>query len=100
MLEVGLLPLPIMLLINFITQWVFTSLMYASCVHGLIHNQPQAGQHLLGTAEDAIARKVKVPVILGVMSQCPDALYCEAVFDRVLENVGDIIDLQLSFIGR
>ena len=42
---------------------------------------------------------VKVPVVLGVMSQCPDALICEATFDKVLSQVGDKVDLSLSFIG-
>ena len=42
---------------------------------------------------------VKVPVILGVMSACPDAILCESVFDRVVERVSDKIDLQLTFIG-
>lgn len=50
--------------------------------------------------EEALMRKRNVPVILGVMSQCPDALYCEAVFDKVLHQVGNIVDLSLTFIGR
>ncbi|KAI0939272.1 hypothetical protein AcV5_000737 [Taiwanofungus camphoratus] len=41
----------------------------------------------------------KVPVTLGVMSRCPDALLCESVFDHVLKRVGDKVDLSLSFIG-
>ncbi|TDL29882.1 hypothetical protein BD410DRAFT_45349 [Rickenella mellea] len=44
-------------------------------------------------------RHVKVPVLLGVMSRCPDALICESVFDKVLSQVGDKVDLSLSFIG-
>ena len=43
---------------------------------------------------------VKVPVTLGVMSRCPDALICEATFDKVVPQVEDKIDLSLSFIGR
>lgn len=43
---------------------------------------------------------VKVPVTLGVMSKCPDALLCESVFDKVVPQVEDKIDLSLSFIGR
>jgi hypothetical protein len=42
---------------------------------------------------------IKVPVVLGVMSQCPDALLCESVFDRVLQRVADKVDLSLTFIG-
>ena len=43
--------------------------------------------------------EVKVPVVLGVMSQCPDALICEATMDKVLSQVNDKVDLSLSFIG-
>lgn len=43
---------------------------------------------------------VKVPVVLGVMSQCPDAILCESVFNRALEHVSDKIDLSLTFIGK
>lgn len=42
----------------------------------------------------------KVSVVLGVMSQCPDAILCESVFDRVLQRVGDKVDLSLTFLGR
>ena len=42
---------------------------------------------------------VRVPVVLGVMSGCPDALLCESVFDRVIQRVADKVDLSLSFIG-
>jgi hypothetical protein len=85
-----------MLLTNFIATWSF--LLCAYLVHAVhAHRLAHQGQQILETIENATR---KVPVILGVMSQCPDALYCEAVFDRVLEHVGDIVDLQLSFIGR
>lgn len=43
---------------------------------------------------------VKVPVILGVMSACPDALICESVFDRVLKKVADKTDLALTYIAQ
>ena len=33
------------------------------------------------------ATDVKVPVTLGVMSRCPDALLCESVFNQVLTKV-------------
>ncbi|THH21586.1 hypothetical protein EUX98_g8354 [Antrodiella citrinella] len=46
-----------------------------------------------------LQRAVKVPVVLGVMSQCPDAILCESVFDDVVEQVGGKIDLSLTFIG-
>lgn len=43
----------------------------------------------------------RVPITLGVMSRCPDALTCEAVFDDVLRRVGyEKVDLALTFIAR
>ncbi|KAH6914918.1 hypothetical protein BKA70DRAFT_559025 [Coprinopsis sp. MPI-PUGE-AT-0042] len=48
-----------------------------------------------GRLEDA-----KVPVQLGVMSQCPDALLCESVFNEVLQYAGDKMDLSLVYIAR
>ncbi|KAG5221601.1 secreted protein [Salix suchowensis] len=38
---------------------------------------------------------VKVPIHLGVMSRCPDAVLCESVFDKVLPRVIGKIDLSL-----
>lgn len=61
-------------------------------VRGLVTSNQQVLEHTTSPR--------KVPVTLGVMSQCPDALYCESVFDEVLKEVGDIVDLRLSFIGR
>ncbi|KAG9126032.1 hypothetical protein FRC07_005150 [Ceratobasidium sp. 392] len=52
--------------------------------------------------QDELTQKVQdinVPVTLGVMSRCPDAITCETVFDKVLERVGDKVDISLSFIG-
>ncbi|KAF8138293.1 hypothetical protein EV363DRAFT_1154254 [Boletus edulis] len=46
------------------------------------------------------AEDIKVPVVLGVMSRCPDAMLCEAVWDRVLQRVGDKVDISLSFIAE
>jgi hypothetical protein len=43
---------------------------------------------------------VKVPVVLGVMSACPDALFCESLFNDVLTQVPDKVELSLSFIGK
>jgi hypothetical protein len=43
---------------------------------------------------------VKVPVQLGVMSKCPDALLCEATFNSVLEKVKDKVDLSLFYIAK
>ncbi|KAI6105591.1 hypothetical protein F5141DRAFT_1006319 [Pisolithus sp. B1] len=50
--------------------------------------------------QTAFVSDVKVPVVLGVMSRCPDALLCESVWDRVLQRVGDKVDISLSFIAK
>ena len=42
----------------------------------------------------------KVPVELGVMSRCPDALLCENVFDHVLQRVPNKVDLTLRYIAK
>ena len=41
-----------------------------------------------------------VPVILGVMSRCPDALLCESVFDDVLKQVGPKMSLEMTYIAK
>ncbi|KAF8592171.1 hypothetical protein K439DRAFT_1610579 [Ramaria rubella] len=41
----------------------------------------------------------RVPILLGVMSRCPDALLCESVFDGALKQTWGIVDVALSFIG-
>jgi len=43
---------------------------------------------------------VNVPVVLGVMSRCPDAIKCESVLNQVVYEVEDKIDLSLTFIGK
>lgn len=43
---------------------------------------------------------VKVPVQLGVMSQCPDALLCESLFKTVFETVKEKADLSLVYVAR
>lgn len=42
----------------------------------------------------------KVPVVLGVMSRCPDAILCESVFNEVLTKVGDKVDLSLTYVAK
>ncbi|KAJ7507799.1 hypothetical protein B0H11DRAFT_1968697 [Mycena galericulata] len=44
--------------------------------------------------------KIRVPVELGVMSRCPDALLCESVFDQVLQKVGSKMDLSLVYVAN
>ena len=43
---------------------------------------------------------IKVPIQLGVMSRCPDALLCESTFNEVLSRVIDKIDLSLVYIAK
>jgi len=52
------------------------------------------------SSQTVFVNDVKVPVVLGVMSRCPDALLCESVWDRVLQRVGDKVNISLSFIAR
>ncbi|KAJ7904507.1 hypothetical protein B0H14DRAFT_2663162 [Mycena olivaceomarginata] len=43
---------------------------------------------------------IRVPVELGVMSRCPDALLCESVFDQVVKQVGpQKVDLSLIYVA-
>jgi len=44
---------------------------------------------------------LRVPITLGVMSRCPDAHACEAVFDNVLRRVGhDKVNIELTFVAK
>lgn len=42
---------------------------------------------------------LRVPVTLGVMSRCPDALLCETLFDSVIPRVYEKINLSLAYIA-
>lgn len=69
-----------------------------SCVAALITNVQ--GYHSRQVILQEARTNVKVPVTLGVMSRCPDAILCESVFDEVVKHTIDKIDLSLTFIGR
>lgn len=43
--------------------------------------------------------KQRVELTLGVMSRCPDAVFAEAAFDRVIPRVLDEISLRFTYIG-
>ncbi|KAG5724357.1 hypothetical protein E4T56_gene16049 [Termitomyces sp. T112] len=43
---------------------------------------------------------VKVPIQLGVMSRCPDALLCENVFDDVLPKVSNKVDISMFYVAK
>jgi len=47
-----------------------------------------------------VDHNTRVPIVLGVMSRCPDALLCESVFDGALTETWDIVDINLSFVGK
>ena len=53
-----------------------------------------------GNVQHSFDADYKVPVELGVMSRCPDALLCENVFDHVLQSVPDKVDLTLRYIAK
>jgi len=76
-----------------VTQNLLFTLLAACAVAALQAPRDQIPLQAPKTAD------VKVPVTLGVMSRCPDALICESVFDRVLMRVSDQIDLSLTFLG-
>jgi hypothetical protein len=42
---------------------------------------------------------LRVPVTLGVMSRCPDALLCETLFDKVIPRVAEKIDISFAYIA-
>ncbi|KAK0522409.1 hypothetical protein OC834_006294 [Tilletia horrida] len=42
----------------------------------------------------------RVRVQVGVMSRCPDAHYCEATLDRILDRVNSKVSLHLSYLGH
>jgi hypothetical protein len=50
--------------------------------------------------QNVSALEVKVNVVLGVMSRCPDALLCESVFDEVLKHVSHKVDLSLTYLAK
>jgi len=41
---------------------------------------------------------VKVPVVLGVTSRDEDALYVQLVFDRVLKEVSDKVNMSFGYV--
>jgi len=55
-----------------------------------------------GSSQQPLASKddIKVPVVLGVMSRCPDAILCENLFDQVLKKVADKVDMELAYIAK
>jgi hypothetical protein len=50
--------------------------------------------------QNSFTSNLRVPVVLGVMSRCPDALLCETLFDNVIPKVADKIDLSLAYVAK
>lgn len=50
--------------------------------------------------QNTFTNNLRVPVVLGVMSRCPDALLCETLFDKVIPKVADKIDLSLAYVAK
>ena len=71
------------------------TLLLSAAVHASMVPEPLQQ----GVLQPTQLHDVKVPVVLGVMSRCPDAILCESVFDEVIGEVGNKIDLTLTFIG-
>jgi len=51
-------------------------------------------------AQEVVLLNIRVPVQLGVMSRCPDALLCESRFNQVLDKVSDKVDLSLVYVAK
>lgn len=51
-------------------------------------------------AQEVLLLNTRVPVQLGVMSRCPDALLCESRFNQVLDQVSDKVDLSLVYVAK
>ena len=62
-----------------------------------LNDNPTSQRHFGAPSEK---QDVKVPVVLGVMSRCPDAQLCESVFEQVLRKVDKKVDISLTFIGK
>lgn len=75
-----------------------------SIVVSLLPALVAAHSHIILNDQSTIADNslniIKVPVQLGVMSRCPDALLCEAIFNDVLAQVWDKVDLSLVYIAK
>lgn len=78
--------------------------MLFSTVVSLLPALVAAHSHIILNDQSTIADNslnvIKVPVQLGVMSRCPDALLCEATFNDVLAQVWDKVDLSLVYIAK
>ena len=74
--------------------YVFFTALFSTIVADLIPFRVQYHDELQTISD------IKVPVRLGVMSRCPDALLCESTFNEVLKKVIDKVDLSLVYIAK
>jgi len=81
-------------LITMMRSFVFFTTLCSTVVAQLLPFRVQY-QDELRTISD-----IKVPVQLGVMSRCPDALLCESTFNEVLSRVIDKVDFSLVYIAK
>ena len=92
--------LPIFLLLITTMLFSFGALLAAAGIAHAHAFPPLAVQDQLHIDYASALDDVKVPVVLGVMSRCPDAMLCEAVFNRVLERVGSKVNISLTFVAK
>uniref|UniRef100_V5EX73 Uncharacterized protein n=1 Tax=Kalmanozyma brasiliensis (strain GHG001) TaxID=1365824 RepID=V5EX73_KALBG len=59
---------------------------------------PFSSEEISATSFDVLGVQ-RVNVTLAVMSRCPDALACEAAFDKVLDRVNAKTHLTMTYIG-
>ena len=81
-------------------SWVYGTSAFVLIPLHFTNQLQEAAKIIFPTINEIVHKEeVKVPVTLGVMSRCPDALLCETIFDRVLAQVSPKVNLSLSFIG-
>ncbi|THV08583.1 hypothetical protein K435DRAFT_814965 [Dendrothele bispora CBS 962.96] len=74
---------------------LFSLLSACATVFGSALNFGNPSQQPLASNDD-----LKVPVVLGVMSRCPDAILCENLFDQVLKKVSGKVEMELEYIAK
>lgn len=81
---------------NLVIAIMFTSITVAFFLSLLFKACRATGQQYYHVIENV----TRVPITLGVMSRCPDALLCEAVLDTAFQKVWPLISLDLTFIAK
>ena len=81
-------------LITMMRFFVFFTALFSTIIADLIPFRVQYQDELRSISD------IKVPIQLGVMSRCPDALLCESTFNEVLRRVINKVDLSLVYIAK